>query len=61
MQVIGWPQPDGSINAAQIETKNPNSAGGPEHPGNSGNHQGSGDNGQGNGNGNGNDKGGKGD
>jgi hypothetical protein len=27
VQVLGWQRPDGSIDAAQIETKNPKSAG----------------------------------
>ena len=52
VQLHGWQQPDGSIDASSIDTKNPRSAGGPEHPGN-GN-----DKGNGNGNGNGNGKGG---
>jgi hypothetical protein len=51
VQILGWLQPDGSINAASIDTKNPRSDGGPDHPGN-GN-----DNGKGNDNGNGNGKG----
>lgn len=60
VQIIGWQQPDGSIDAASIDTKNPRSAGGPEHPGNNGNGNGNGKgngNGRGNGNGHGNGKG----
>jgi len=57
VQVLGWLRPDGSIDAAQIETKNPKSAGS-EQQGNGSQPGAPKGNGKGGGNGKGNGKGG---
>jgi hypothetical protein len=57
VQVLGWQRPDGSIDAAQIETKNPKSAGSGEQ-GNGSQPGAPNGNGKGRGNGQGNGQGG---